>query len=156
MSSSYLIPSFQIFSSNQNRLHPTLITMSSSSNPLHSSAYSGFFQSPPALHNPFRQDCLLHRILSRYLGPSLLNQLTPTFTALAAESISPKILAYLQDTHRNLPEVIHWDGWGKRIDELLTPDGWRKLKEFWATSGIMKDFYARPYGSQSRIVGFTK
>jgi Adaptive response protein AidB N-terminal domain len=130
--------------------------MSSSSDPPHSTAYSGFFQSPPSLKNPFTQDHLLHRILRRHLGDPLFKTLAPDFESLADEVISPQILAYCDDAHHNLPEVIHWDGWGIRKDELRTTEGWRKLKEFWARSGLMDDFYTRPHGAKSRVVGFTK
>ena len=124
--------------------------------PPHSSSYDGFFQPPPTLHNPFTEDVLLHRILRRYLPPPLLTSLAPAFTALAAEAISPQKRSWLDDTRRNLPYVIHWDGWGNRVDDLRTPEGWGKLKAFWAQSGLMEDFYTRPYGSLSRLVGFTK
>jgi mannosyltransferase OCH1-like enzyme len=124
--------------------------------PPHSTAYRGFFQTPPSLTDTFTQDPLLHRILRHYLSPTVLKQVTPTFASLANESISPQIQSYLSDTHHNLPTVIHWDGWGNRKDELRTPEGWKKLKEFWARSGLMEDFYLRPHGPQSRIVGFTK
>jgi len=122
----------------------------------HATAYSGFFQSPPTLHNTFTSDSLLHRILKRHLDSSVLNSVTPAFTALGEEAVSRQILTYSNDAHTNLPRVIEWDGWGKRKDQLYTTEGWRKLKEFWARSGLMHDFYSRPYGAQSRIVGWTK
>jgi hypothetical protein len=127
-----------------------------SSDPPHSTAFSGFFQTPPTLQNPFTSDILLQRILHRQLGSSLLARLTPTFTALANEAISPQIQSYVDDANRNLPQVIHWDGWGRRKDELLTAEGWKRLKGFWARSGMMEDIYSRPYDDKSRIVGFTK
>lgn len=122
----------------------------------HSSAYTGFLQSPPQLHNPFTSDRLLHRVLTRHLGPSLLSTLSDEFTALAEEAISPKVLGYFDDTNRNLPSVVHWDGWGRRKDELVTAEGWKQLKGFWARSGLMEDIHSRKYGEKSRIVGFTK
>jgi hypothetical protein len=128
----------------------------SSDGPPHSTAYSGFFQTPPTLHNPFTGDNLLQRILQRQLGSQLLARLTPTFTALGDEAISPQTQAYFDDSNRNLPQVIHWDGWGRRKDELLTAEGWKKLKGLWARSGMMEDLYSRPYGEKSRIVGLTK
>lgn len=82
--------------------------------------------------------------------------MTPAFTTLGEEAVSRQILTYSNDAHTNLPRVIEWDGWGKRKDQLYTTEGWRKLKEFWARSGLMHDFYSRPYGAQSRIVGWTK
>jgi hypothetical protein len=127
-----------------------------SSDPPHSSAYTGFFQPRPSLPNPFTQDPLLPRILRRNLPSPLLKSITPTFKTLASEAISPQILSYLDDTNQNLPYVIHWDGWGNRKDDLKTPEGWRKLKHFWAKSGLMQDFYLREHGSHSRIIGFTK
>lgn len=62
----------------------------------------------------------------------------------------------MDDANRNLPSVIHWDGWGRRKDELVTSEGWKQLKEFWARSGLMEDIYSRKYGDKSRLVGFTK
>jgi hypothetical protein len=126
------------------------------SDPLHATAYTGFVQSPPTFHNPFTSDPLLHRILRRRLDPHLLATLTPTFTALGDQAISPQTLAYVTDANRNLPSVIHWDGWGVRKDTLQTSEGWRKLKGLWASSGMMEDIYLRPHGCQSRIVAFTK
>ena len=128
----------------------------SSPNPPHSTAYKGFFQPPPTLPNPFTGDALLHRILRRHLGNELLTNISPSLTALANEAISPQILAYVADANRNLPSVTHWNGWGNRTDILHTSEGWRKLKEFWARSGLMEDFYSRPFGPYSRIVGWTK
>lgn len=122
----------------------------------HATAYKGFFQLPPTLSNPFTTDPLLHRILRHHLPPPLLSQLTPTFTALGAQSISAETISHNADVNQNLPSVKHWDGWGSRKDELLTSEGWKKLKGMWASSGLMKDFYSRQYGAESRIVGFTK
>jgi len=130
--------------------------MSSPNNPPHSTAYTGFFQPRPALPNPFTDDPLLHRILRRHIGNQLFSNLAPEFVVLATEAISPRILGYGDDANRNLPSVTHWDGWGNRVDVLHTSEGWRKLKEFWARSGLMQDFYSRPYGPASRIVGWTK
>lgn len=122
----------------------------------HSTAYTGFLQPPPTLHNPFTSDGTLQRILARHLGPSLLASVSSEFTALAEEAISPTILGHVDDANRNLPSVVHWDGWGRRKDELVTAEGWKRLKGFWARSGLMEDIYSRKYGEKSRIVGFTK
>ena len=129
---------------------------SSADGPPPSTAYSGFFQSPPQTPNPFTSDALLHRILTRYLPSPLLSKCTPDFDALATTSVSPTIREYTHDTHVNLPTVVHWDGWGRRKDELRTCEGWKQLKGFWARSGMMKDFYERPYSEYSRLVGFAK
>ena len=122
----------------------------------HSTAYSGFLQTPPSLHNPFIHDRVIQRILRRRVGAVLCSKLEPTFTRLAAEAISPEKLAWCDDTNKHLPEVIHWDGWGNRVDRLITAEGWRKLKGFWAQSGMLEDIYSRRYGVHSRMVGYTK
>ena len=122
----------------------------------HSTAYSGFLQTPPSLHNPFIHDRVIQRILRRRVGAVLYSKLEPTFTRLAAEAISPEKLAWCDDTNRHLPEVIHWDGWGNRVDRLITAEGWRKLKGFWAQSGMLEEIYSRRYGVHSRTVGYTK
>jgi len=134
--------------------HHQMPTSSADSPP--STAYSGFFQSPPQIPNPFTSDPLLHRILTRYLPSPLVSECSPAFDALAATSVSPRISEYTHDTNISLPTVVHWDGWGRRKDELRTCEGWNQLKGFWAQSGMMKDFYERPYSEYSRLVGFTK
>ena len=126
------------------------------SEPPPSSAYTGFFQTPPQTPNPLTSDPLLHRILHRYLPAPVLAANTPSFQTLAAEAVSARMREYTRDTELNLPTVINWDGWGKRKDELRTAEGWKRLKGFWAESGLMKDFYDRPDGEYSRLVGFTK
>jgi len=126
------------------------------SDPPPSSAYTGFLQTPPTLHNPYTADHLLRRVLTRRLGSKLLSELQPEFTALAEDSISKETKWLTDDANRDLPSVVHWDGWGVRKDELRTSEGWRKLKEFWARSGMMEDFFTRLHGSKSRIIGFTK
>lgn len=141
---------------NRRRSPKPHITTTMSPDPPPSTAYTGFFQSPPQTQNPFTSDPLLHRILTRYLPSPLLADVTPIFDALATKSVSPRIRDYTHDTHINLPQVIHWDGWGQRKDELRTCKGWKRLKGFWAESEMMRDFYERPHGEFSRLVGFTK
>jgi len=133
----------------------TIINLSTMSTP-HSTAHSGFLQTPPSLHNQFTHDHLIQRILRRQLGPHLYSDLEPTFSKLGAEAISHEKHRWTDDANRHLPEVIHWDGWGRRIDRLVTAEGWSKLKGFWAQTGMLEDIYSRRYGVHSRTVGFTK
>jgi len=122
----------------------------------HSSTYTGFFQPRPNLPDPYTSDILLHRILNRHLGKPLHSSLRSEFVSLSSRAISPETTAYAEDTNRNLPSVVHFDGWGNRVDHLLVGEGWRQLKRFWAESGLLGDTYLRRYGDKSRLVGFTK
>jgi hypothetical protein len=54
------------------------------------------------------------------------------------------------------PKLIQYDQWGRRVDELHTSEGWRKLKAVGQQEGIPAIFYERRYREYSRIYGFAK
>lgn len=54
------------------------------------------------------------------------------------------------------PNLIQYDQWGRRIDDLQTSEGWRGLKAIAQKEGIPGIFYERTYGEHSRSYGFAK
>jgi len=54
------------------------------------------------------------------------------------------------------PQLIQYDQWGRRVDELHTSEGWRDLKAVAQKEGLPAIFYERRYGEHSRVYGFAK
>ncbi len=58
--------------------------------------------------------------------------------------------------HATPPQLIQYDSWGRRVDELRTSEGWRGLKELYQREGTVAIPYERKYGEHSRSYGFAK
>ena len=54
------------------------------------------------------------------------------------------------------PQLIQYDSWGRRVDELRTSEGWRGLKDIYVREGLVAIAYERKYKEHSRPYGFAK
>ena len=54
------------------------------------------------------------------------------------------------------PKLVQYDNWGRRVDDLQTSEGWRRMKDLWQEEGLPGIFYERKHGEYSRIHGFAK
>jgi hypothetical protein len=54
------------------------------------------------------------------------------------------------------PQLVQFDQWGRRVDQLHTSEGWRSLKAVAQKEGIPGVFYERKHQEYSRIHGFAK
>ena len=54
------------------------------------------------------------------------------------------------------PQLVQYDSWGRRVDELRTSEGWRGLKSIFHREGLVAIPYERTYGEHSRTYGFAK
>lgn len=54
------------------------------------------------------------------------------------------------------PQLIQYDQWGRRVNELHTSEAWRDLKAVAQKEGTPAIFYERKYSEFSRIYGFAK
>lgn len=69
---------------------------------------------------------------------------------------TPQIRNWCADAERNIPYVRHWDSWGRRVDELITTEGWRKLQDLGISEGIVAIGHEATYGQHSRVYQFLK
>ncbi|EEB89906.1 hypothetical protein MPER_11950 [Moniliophthora perniciosa FA553] len=70
---------------------------------------------------------------------------------------APQVIRQLGSPHRvTPPQLVQYDQWGRRIDELRTSDGWKNLKATAQKEGIPAIFYERKYQEHSRVYGFVK
>lgn len=91
-----------------------------------------------------------------YLPTSLQSSLGPDLSRFGGTVLKPNIFRWLADAEVHLPTVQTWDSWGKRKDELLTSEGWRKLQEIGIAEGMVAIAYENRYAEYSRVYQFLK
>jgi hypothetical protein len=60
------------------------------------------------------------------------------------------------NAEKNIPYLKTWDTFGKRKDELVTSEGWRRLQEIGIQEGMVAIPYENRSGPYSRIHHFLK
>ena len=50
-----------------------------------------------------------------------------------------------RQVEKNPPSLIHYDAYGRRIDELVLHESWRKLHDVSAEEGLVSTAYCGPY-----------
>jgi hypothetical protein len=60
------------------------------------------------------------------------------------------------DAEKNVPYLKTWDTFGKRKDELVTTEGWRRLQEIGIQEGMVAIPYENRSGPYSRLHHFLK
>ncbi|KAK7056848.1 hypothetical protein VNI00_002565 [Paramarasmius palmivorus] len=115
----------------------------------------GFQPTPYVEGNPYTTDPVLPELLQRLIPNEILQQFEPDLIRFGADVITN--IRELGSPHRvSPPQLIQYDQWGRRVDELRTSDGWKDLKAVAQKEGIPAIFYERKYKEYSRLYGFAK
>ena len=89
----------------------------------------------------------------------ITGELSAQHTQLAAEDsfiTTFDLVMREMSKHATPPQLIQYDSWGRRVDELRTSEGWRGLKDIYHREGLVAIPYERKYGEYSRPYGFAK
>lgn len=121
-----------------------------------SSSTDGFFQHPPRLLNQLSDDIALQRSIGLFLPDEIRDVCTADIKALGDKALSKTVLDLVADAEKNLPYLKTWDAWGRRQDELVTSEGWRKLSAIGVQEGMVAIGYENEYGQFSRTLQFLK
>ncbi|EME50313.1 hypothetical protein DOTSEDRAFT_85500 [Dothistroma septosporum NZE10] len=121
-----------------------------------SSGINGFFQEPPILSSAIEDDEALKRVRGFYLPNSVQQEITPDLRRFSTLVTTPQIRDWCADAEKNVPYVRHWDSWGRRIDELITAEGWKNLQSLGFREGIVAIGHEATYGQHSRVYQFLK
>lgn len=124
--------------------------------PLPSSSTEGFFQIPPPVANQLKDDIALQRSLRLFLPQSIRDETYPELSAFGDKVLSKPVLDLVADAEKNLPYLKTWDSWGRRRDELITSEGWRKLSDIGIEEGMVSIGYENPFQQFSRPYQFCK
>uniref|UniRef100_A0A5F8H421 Acyl-CoA dehydrogenase family member 11-like n=1 Tax=Monodelphis domestica TaxID=13616 RepID=A0A5F8H421_MONDO len=109
-----------------------------------------FFQGQPSLGNQYLEDALLRGYLKRHLPPQVFAEVNQDLQRFGAR-VSGEILSLGQECEAMPPRLQHFDGWGQRVDHILTCSAWKKLKRISAEEGLIAIGYERKYSNWSRV-----
>lgn len=124
--------------------------------PRPSSSSDGFFQTPPRILNQLVDDIALQRALDLFLPDDVRETVLPDLRAFGDTVISKTVLDQVSDAEKNLPYLRPFDAWGRRQDELVTSEGWRKLSALGVKEGMVSIPYENEYLQYSRTYQFLK
>jgi putative acyl-CoA dehydrogenase len=117
--------------------------------------YSNFIQQMPKLNNEFTDDAFLQDYLNTYFPAKELKEITPDLTQFG-KRVANEFIDWARDAEVNKPQLIQFDAWGKRVDEIKVSEGWLKLERVAAEDGLVAIGYERKYGEYSRLYQFVK
>ncbi len=129
--------------------------MSSQINERHLNSTADFYQSAPQLGNQYTDDLILRELLDWLMPSEYLNGIEPDLTHLG-ERVVTDILELAADAQNHPPELVHYDPWGRRIDEIKTASGWKVLHAIAATEGIVATAYEQQQNDYSRLHQFVR
>ncbi|CAD6187696.1 unnamed protein product [Caenorhabditis auriculariae] len=111
--------------------------MASTKTSLYSHARTGgFSQAAPVLHNPYKDDPLLDRVLRRLLPQQQYAKVANDLVRFGDRVVS-EIDAMGRKAEVEVPRLEQHDAWGRRVDQLVTCNEWKKLKQVCAEEGIV-------------------
>ncbi|KAI8994137.1 acyl-CoA dehydrogenase/oxidase [Trametes punicea] len=113
----------------------------------------GFQPVPFVEGNPYSTDPVLPALLKRILPPEVFREVDEDLDRFGGE-----VLTTMRELTKRTspPQLIQYDNWGRRVDELRTSEGWRGLKDMYHREGIVAIAYERKYGEYSRPYAFAK
>jgi alkylation response protein AidB-like acyl-CoA dehydrogenase len=117
--------------------------------------YSDFLQSMPKLDNEFSDDVFLQDYLKTYFPADALKEITPDLEQFGKRTAN-EFLEWARDAEINKPQLIQFDAWGKRVDEIKVSQGWLNLEKVAAEDGLVAIGYERKYEEHSRLYQFVK
>jgi len=118
-------------------------------------------ENPELTRNQYTDDPVLRSILKRMVPPMLLSSMEPELERMGDRVIGDLLKLHLicNDPH-NEPELLQYNGWGQRIDEIKIHEAWKKLIDIACEEGIVATAYEKKsrdlYGSYCRVLQFAK
>jgi len=117
--------------------------------------YSDFIQQIPKLNNEFTDDEFLQDYLRTYFPADALAEITPDLTQFG-KRVANEFIEWARDAEVNKPELIQFNAWGNRVDEIKVSQGWLNLEKVAAEDGLVAIGYERKYAEHSRLYQFVK
>ncbi|MEO6029134.1 MAG: acyl-CoA dehydrogenase family protein [Candidatus Binatia bacterium] len=112
-----------------------------------------FFQTPPVLGNQFEADRVLQSFLRRRVPAAVLDAITPSLSRMGARAVGDLYDAAVA-SYGEEPELVQWDPWGNRIDEVVVPEAWKHFGRAAVEEGLIATAYERAHGEYSRVQQF--
>lgn len=114
-----------------------------------------FSQEAPSLGNQYTEDKLLMSYVRRFFDENIIEDIENDLHKLGNRVIYD-LFEMSNDAEKNLPQLIQFDAWGNRIDEIKVSKGWKDLEAVSSEEGMVAIGYERKYGELSRLYQFIK
>jgi alkylation response protein AidB-like acyl-CoA dehydrogenase len=109
-----------------------------------------FFQDPPRLGNQYDGDLMLRSWLERTLPEAVRRAIEPELREMG--ELAATTLFELSSRGRlDEPQLVPYDPWGRRVDEIRVPEAWRAFARVAAEWGLVAIPHDRAHGAFSRI-----
>src|SRR6266849_4015086 len=112
-----------------------------------------FFQQGPALGNQFDADRLLREYLERTLPNEVRAQIQPELQEMG-ELAAGELFELSFSSRKDEPQLVSFDPWGRRIDEIRVPAAWKTFAKIACERGLVATPYEAKHGRYSRIHQF--
>jgi len=109
-----------------------------------------FIQESPRLENQFEADAVLREYLERVVPEEVRREIEPELREMGDLSAGP-LFELVHRARKDEPELIHFDPWGRRIDEIRVPEAWKQLSAIACRYGLVALPYEGKHGPFSRI-----
>ena len=116
---------------------------------------SEFFQEPPRLGNTYRGNRWLKAYL-RYKLPADVFKSVDEDLDRFGEECAGRFLNLARTAEREKPQLVQYDPWGKRVDEVRVSGAWVELQNIAAREGLIAIGYKRAQSEYSRVYQFSK
>lgn len=116
---------------------------------------SEFFQDPPALSNQWDDDRLLRSYLRRVLPSGVWSDVEPDLRRFG-QRVADDLLELAAAAEAQEPQLVPYDPWGRRIDQIVTSPAWQALDRVSAEEGLVAIGYERRHEAASRWYQFAK
>ena len=114
-----------------------------------------FFQSAPYLQNQFTSDPWLQQLLRWRLPHGLWPSVAQDLERFG-KRVSGEMLDWAWQAEQEKPELIKYDAWGKRVDEIKLSAAWGRMAQVAAEEGIVAIGYERAQDEYSRLFQLSK
>lgn len=108
-----------------------------------------FFQDLPPPPDMHVVDRALHAELKRRLSPATAVAMAPKYEALG-KATAGELIELGDEAERDVPRLVPYDAWGRRVDEIKTSPAWKALKDFSARHAIVATGYDEALGAERR------
>lgn len=115
-----------------------------------------FFQDSPLLKNQFEDDLIIKNVLKKIVPQEISNKFEPHLHQMGKEvATNVYDLSREAESFTNEPQLIQFDPFGKRIDQIKMCRAWNDLIAYAAENGLIAAGYERKYGEYSRVYQMT-
>ncbi len=117
--------------------------------------YTHFTQGAPELTNEYTNDVFLQDYLKVNLPEDMLNEITPDLERFGHRVVT-EVQNYGIICENNPPQLISYNAWGDRVDDIQVRPEWNELRRVAAEEGLVAIGYERKYEEYSRLYQFVK